>query len=159
MEEKRTSVSSIVISVVFLSWFALSTRGMVMAGKAEQPGWVAILLGQYFLVFGLIWLYKEVKAGGIRQPIFFLFPIVGFLTVSAGLLWQFGDDVMKEMVVTSIPNILAGLFLGIGIYLLITGALLWLKTEADAALVGVFFFMGAIFVFVSTISICAYNFM
>ena len=102
-----------------------------MAGKAEQPGWVAILLGQYFLVFGLIWLYKEVKAGGIRQPIFFLFPIVGFLTVSAGLLWQFGDDVMKEMVVASIPNILAG----------------------------VFFFMGAIFVFVSTITICAYNFM
>lgn len=131
MEEKRTSVSSIVIAVVFLSWFALSTRGMVMAGKTEQPGWVAILLGQYFLVFGLIWLYKEVKAGGIRQPIFFLFPIVGFLTVSAGLLWQFGDDVMKEMVVASIPNILAG----------------------------VFFFMGAIFVFVSTISICAYNFM
>lgn len=159
MEKKQTSVSSIVISVVFLSWFALSMRGMVMAGKAGQAGWVAILLGQYFLVFGLIWLYKEVKAGGIRQPIFFLFPIVGFLTMTAGLLWQFGNDVMKELVVASIPNILAGLFLGVGLYLLVTGAVLWLKTEADAMLVGVFFFMGGIFVFVSTIAICAYNFM
>lgn len=156
MEENRNSV---VVSIVFLSWFALSMIGMVAAGRAEQGGWVAILLGQYFLVFGLIWLYKEIKAGGIRQPIFLLFPIVGLWTVLAGLLWQFGNDVMKEMVVASIPNILVGLFFCVGIYLLVSGVVLWLKTEADAIIAGAFFFMGVIFTLVSAITIYAYNFM
>lgn len=109
---------SAVFSIVFLLWFVASIFGLVLTAKAQQMGWTAIFFGQYFVVFGFVGLYSEIKSG-FRHPIIIIFPVVGLTVVTCGLLWQFGDEATKGNVVTQILNVIAGLFLLVGILLLI----------------------------------------
>lgn len=121
MESKNASAKStwsIVLSILFLVWFVASIIGLIVTAKAQQMGWVAIVFGQYFVVFGFAGLISELKKG-LRHPIIVVFPAVGLSVVTCGLLWQFGDETMQENVVAQIPNVIAGLFLLVGILLLL----------------------------------------
>lgn len=107
-----------IFSVVFLSWFVLSIAALIATAKLQALGWTAIVFGQYFVVFGLAGLMNEIKAG-FRHSIIIVFPVVGFAVVISGFLWQFGNEVVKENVVKHIPNMMAVVFLLVGILLLV----------------------------------------
>ena len=96
----------------------LSLVALIMTAKVQELGWTAIVFGQYFVVFGLAGLRNEIKAG-FRYPIIIVLPVVGFTVVISGLLWQFGNETVKGNVVKHIPNIIAAVFLLVGILLLI----------------------------------------
>lgn len=110
------STFSGVFSVLFIGWFLTSIIALVVLAKVQEMGWVAVVFGQYFVVFGMLGLVNEIK-GGFRYPIIAVFPTVGFSVVTCGLLWQFGDEVLKKNVVYHIPNMIAGIFLLVGILL------------------------------------------
>ena len=46
-----------VLSVVFLIWFFASLIALVVYGNRHDGAMVAIMFGQYFIVFGLIFLF------------------------------------------------------------------------------------------------------
>ena len=118
MSGKEYTASDKLIGIAFLSWFVLSIVGLIVSAKVGQPGWTAILFGQYFVVFGMVGLVSEIKSG-FRHPIMIIFAVIGFWVVICGFLWQFGDEVLKENVVYHIPNMMAGVFMLVGIPLLV----------------------------------------
>lgn len=118
MSEGKYTAGEKIFSVVFLIWFVLSLGALIATAKLQALGWTAIVFGQYFVVFGVAGLINEIKAG-FRHPIIIVLPLVGFTVVISGLLWQFGNEVMKGNVVKHIPNMVAGVFLFVGILLLV----------------------------------------
>lgn len=118
MSGKEYTASDKWFGIAFLSWFVLSIVGLIASAKVGQLGWTAILFGQYFVVFGMVGLVSEIKSG-FRHPIMVIFAVIGFLVVTCGFLWQFGDEVLKESVVYHIPNMMAGVFMLVGMLLLV----------------------------------------
>ncbi len=118
MNQKQYTPAEWAVSILFLIWFVGSIAGLLLTAKSGQVGWALAIFGQYFVVFGLIALYNEIKTG-FRNPIFLIFLAVGLIVVTCALMWQLGDDAAKEKVVEQIPNVAAGVFLLVGVLLLI----------------------------------------
>lgn len=118
MDEKKYTSGDKILGAAFLIWFVASIAGMIGAAKLQEMGWVAIVFGQYFIVFGFAGLFNEIKSG-FRHPIVITVPVVGLLVVICGLLWQFGDEMTKANVASQIPNMAAGMFMLVGALLLI----------------------------------------
>jgi Ca2+/Na+ antiporter len=118
MSGGKYKIGEKIFSVVFLIWFVLSIAALIATAKLQALGWTAIVFGQYFVVFGVAGLINEIKAG-FRHPIIVIFPMIGFTVVISGLLWQFGNEIVKENVVKHIPNMIAAVFLLVGILLLV----------------------------------------
>lgn len=118
-EKNPQSIGSIVIGVVFLVWFFGSMAAAFLAAKAGQAGWTAFCLGQIFLVIGIMVVYKQIKQDEV-EPIFFVFSIVGFFMMVCGFLWQTGAGAMRDWVADMVPLLLLGLFLVVGILIVIS---------------------------------------
>lgn len=118
-QKEPHSIGSITIGIVFCVWFFGSMAAAFLAKKAGQPGWAAFCLGQVFFVIGIMVVKKEIKEG-LRQPVFFVFPVVGFFMALCGFLWQTGTDEVKYGVLNSVPLLILGLFLFVGILVVVT---------------------------------------
>lgn len=118
-KESHSIIGSKGIGIVFCVWFFGSIVAALFAGKAGQGGWVAFCLGQIFFVIGIMVVYKQIKEDAF-EPIFFVFSIVGFFMMVCGFLWQTGADAMRDSVVNMVPFLLLGLFLVVGILIVIS---------------------------------------
>ena len=118
-EKESQSTGSSLIGIVFCVWFFGSMAAALVAGYAGQAGWVAFCIGQFFFVIGIMVVYKQIKHDAL-EPIFFVFSIVGFFMMVCGFLWQTGADAMRDSVVNMVPFLLLGLFLVVGILIVIS---------------------------------------
>lgn len=118
-KESHSIIGSKGIGIVFCVWFFGSIVAALFAGKAGQGGWVAFCLGQIFFVIGIMVVYEQIKQDAL-QPIFFVFSIVGFFMMACGFLWQIGADAMRDWVANMVPLLLLGLFLVVGILIVIS---------------------------------------
>lgn len=82
---EKTGTKGIVISIIFLIWFFGSLIAMIICSKLENSsGFVLALLGQYFLVFGIV----AIIGNRMRKPfpvIVLLFPLVGVCLFVCGI--------------------------------------------------------------------------
>ncbi len=77
-EKKTYSITDIIFTVIFLIWFFGSIFALIITAEIN-PYYTVIIFGQYFLVFGLIGLYKKVLIGGI-------FAVVGLICITIPIL-------------------------------------------------------------------------
>ena len=79
--ENGTTVAKIIISIVFIVWFMGSIFGMMVCSKLDGgTGLMLALIGQYFLVFGIMGVVGSIK----KRPfpaIILLFPLVGIALI------------------------------------------------------------------------------
>ncbi|MBO5426517.1 MAG: hypothetical protein J6A25_13490 [Lachnospiraceae bacterium] len=112
--QKSTSGLSILVSVIFIIWFIASLVCMIYVGKQENKWPLFILFGQYFLVFGLIFVIHNIINKHIYGPEF-LVTVIGGLCVYTGIVMPKSTPEEKESFVKSLPFILFGMFIFMGI--------------------------------------------
>lgn len=130
--ERKNKALTILITVVFLTWFFGSMGGLVWSSNKGMPGVTLALFGQYFLVFGGLLFTSSLKtminqmiehkvsnqkmsydiapvvAGGIMT-------FIGAVCTFIGLILEFGDDQMKSNLNLLAPILICMLFAIIGI--------------------------------------------
>ena len=116
MDENNKGKKGKVGGIIFIIWFIASLLAIMEVGR-QQSIWAVVLFGQYFLVFGIVFMIVSIKNKG---P--FYLPLISVL-VGAGvmvgsLIYKYGTAVIKEKVDEIIPVILLSLFVIIGLGLL-----------------------------------------
>ena len=116
MDENNKGKKGKVGGIIFIIWFIASLLAIMEAGR-QQSIWAVVLFGQYFLVFGIVFMIVSIKN---KDP--FYLPLISVL-VGAGvmvgsLIYKYGTAVIKEKVDEIIPVILLSLFVIIGLGLL-----------------------------------------
>ncbi len=119
----KSKASDAIISMIFLIWFVGSIIGLVVAGKTGKNSLVIALMGQYFLVFGIISIASTISNGGfkLKHTPTLIFPIIGLGAISYGLINQFGSEDLKSKSYSVLPYIFIILFVVIGVGLIIGG--------------------------------------
>ncbi len=116
MKKQKHKISSIIISVIFVIWFIGSVALMIFCGKTGRGGLAPALIGQYFLVFGLIIVIGTIKNKEFN-PITLIFPSAGALCIIVTLINYFGSENIMTFIDENMPYILMALFLVVGIVL------------------------------------------
>ena len=116
--KRKKSVGDILISVLFLSWFAASVLGMLYCSENDMNILVVAIVGQYFLVFGVIANITGIKEHKFK-PILLVFPSVGIAAIVGACMLQFGTATVKKAVDASMPYFILGGFLVIGVILVV----------------------------------------
>ncbi len=112
--QKSTSGLTILFSVIFVIWFIASLVCMIYVGKQENKWPLLILFGQYFLVFGLIFVIHNIINKHIYGPEF-LVTVIGGLCVYAGIVMPKFTPEEKQNFGKTLPFILFGMFIFMGI--------------------------------------------
>ncbi len=117
MVEKDYTAKDYIIGTVFLIWFIGSIIALFVTVKTSP--WLALsVFGQYFLVFGLIYLVSGIKNGNFA-PIFLTFLFVGILAVLFGVVMYFGSETAQQKMYQYIPYAGISIFLFTGILCLL----------------------------------------
>ncbi len=127
----KNSTKNMIISIVFIVWFVVSVAGMIYVSKTGQNKLFLAILGQYFLVFGIIGIgaaISDKKFGFANMPLL-LFPFVGVVLIAFGFIMQYGSDEFKASCMDNLPYGILGIFALIGVWLLCMCFLegVWLK--------------------------------
>ena len=109
--ENGTTVAKIIISIVFIVWF----MGSLFGGT----GLMLALIGQYFLVFGIMGVVGSIK----KRPfpaIILLFPLVGIALIICGVIMYIDMQNAAQMIYEMAPYLLAGIFPVTGVLMIIS---------------------------------------
>ena len=113
MDKREYSTGEKIFGAVFVIWFFASIVALMLFGRTS--GWLALaIVGQYFLVFGLVALISGLKNGDFK-PIFLIFLYAGGATLCGGLIMQYGSEALREKFTELIPYIGLSGFLLVGI--------------------------------------------
>lgn len=116
----KFSIVRILISVVFLLWFVVSITGLLYCARNEMHALLIAIFGQYFIVFGVIATCanapKRVKTktdtylggkGILKFNIGFFIglfvTLIGLGCAIVGLIFQYGDKSLKDVMTNMIP--------------------------------------------------------
>lgn len=118
--ENGTTVAKIIISIVFIVWFMGSLFGMMVCSKLDGgTGLMLALIGQYFLVFGIMGVVGSIK----KRPfpaIILLFPLVGIALIICGVIMYIDMQNAAQMIYEAAPYLLAGIFPVTGVLMIIS---------------------------------------
>ncbi|MBQ7766445.1 MAG: hypothetical protein IJ397_06365 [Lachnospiraceae bacterium] len=114
----KYTFGDILISIIFIIWFIGSIVAMVFFARSGMPALAIGVFGQYFLVFGIAAIVSGIKNKNFN-PIVLIFPIVGIVAIVGSCIYQFGSEVMMDMVEKSIPYLILGVFFIVGMILVI----------------------------------------
>lgn len=91
--EKKSNWKSNLIGIIFVIWFICSLGGLLFLSEVEnQAGWIFTLMGQYFLVFGILAVYAN--KGAKRFPtILIMFPLIGGVMLGSGIYMLIGGEI------------------------------------------------------------------
>ena len=112
--DKGRNVGGIVASVVFLAWFLGSLGGLIYFSKANNGVMAVAILGQYFLVFGVIAVISGIKSRTF-QPVTLIFPVVGLALIAGAFIYGFGLKVAMAYIERYLPYFILFVFLVVGI--------------------------------------------
>lgn len=120
MNENGTNAAKIIISIIFIVWFMGSLFGMMVCSKLDGgTGLMLALIGQYFLVFGIMGV-----VGGIKKrpfpAIILLFPLVGSALIICGVIMYADMKNAAHMIYEAAPYLLAGIFPVTGVLMIIS---------------------------------------
>ena len=113
MDNKEYTAGQIIFGVIFVIWFFGSIVALMMFGRTSG-GLALAIVGQYFLVFGLIALVSGLKNGDFK-PIFLIFLYAGGATLCGGLIMHYGDEALRDKFTEMIPYIALSGFFVVGI--------------------------------------------
>lgn len=113
MDENKKDIKDKIIGAIFIIWFVASLLG-IMEAIRQQSIWAVVLFGQYFFVFGLVFMIPSIKN---KEPFYMplLSVLVGAGVMVGSFIFKYGTDVIKEKVNEFIPVILLSVFVIIGI--------------------------------------------
>lgn len=114
----KNSTSSCILSIVFMVWFVASIGGMLYISKQDNKWPLLALLGQYFLVFGLVFLVNSIKNKKILGPEIIV-TLVGAICVYAGIVLPKATPEERESFTRLVPFMFLGLFTFVGLILII----------------------------------------
>lgn len=112
-EGNKSSVVSILVSIVFLAWFLASIGAMIYFSRNNQGALIVTVFGQYFLVFGIIAIISGIK-GKKFQPVTILFPVVGIGCMVGGCIFQFGSETVIKYANDILPYVFLVAFMIVG---------------------------------------------
>lgn len=119
--QKKCNCKSAIIGLIFLIWFFVSLAGMLIYSKKEGcTGIILAIIGQYFLVFGII----AVVSNRTTKPFPFIvlvFPLVGISLLICGICIQLGGNDVLKMLGKYAPYILIWIFPIAGTVMLVKG--------------------------------------
>lgn len=100
MEENKNKNKGALFGACFLAWFILSMVGMIFFSKSGNTPVVAMLFGQYFLVFGIM---AMISGKGVATPVGLLIALIGVAVVVISFLrfWgpNFGIEVDTDRII------------------------------------------------------------
>lgn len=117
MENNGRNFGTILISVVFLLWFAASIIGMIYFSKHGQGALMVAIVGHYFVVFGVIGIISSIRSKSF-QPFLLLFPLVGGGCIAGALIWQYGSEELLVKAEAMLPYLFICLFMVIGAFMI-----------------------------------------
>ena len=111
----RSAISHI-ISFVFLIWFIASVGCMIIFAKQPEKAWlVPMIFGQFFVVIGIAGVIAAVASKSAVWQLPALALIVGAAVMVIEGLYHYGDDAVKEKIVSLIPTLAGAGFIIFGI--------------------------------------------
>ena len=118
MESENQMNTGIAQLCVFFLWFIGSFIGMIIFAVNDKLPIVAMIIGQYLLVFGIIIVRSGIKNKNLK-PGALLVIAVGVGCIGGGAIFQFGNHAMRNMAVEVLPYafMILGLSVVIGNYL------------------------------------------
>ena len=78
---KKETISKILV-ILFVIWFIVSLLAIIINADNKNNNMVIILIGQYFLIFGIIGIFSA------KEPMISLHYIVGLLLLTIGLIYR-----------------------------------------------------------------------
>lgn len=113
----KNSTSSCILSIVFIIWFVASIGGMLYISKQDNKWPLLALFGQYFLVFGLVFLVNSIKNKKILGPEIIV-TLVGAICVYAGIVLPKATPEERENFTRLVPFMFLGLFAIVGLIII-----------------------------------------
>lgn len=113
MNQKKNSVGTAIISIIFLAWFVASLVGLIYFSNHQQGAIAVAIGGQYFLVFGILGIVSTIKSKDF-QPILLLFPVVGIGMIVGGFIYQYGSEEVLAYAEKHLPDAFLLLFFAVG---------------------------------------------
>lgn len=131
------NLKAYIISSLFVLWFFVSIVGAMYVSQNGEYWLLLIFVGQYFLVFGLMTSIGTIvsKSFKMEDLFLFIFPLIGIVAIASGFIFQYGSEKLKSSCIKNVPNILLGLFIIAGIYLLMMYANAYLLKKKCTRLV------------------------
>ncbi len=118
MDEREYSIGDYIVGSVFLIWFLGSMGAFVLTARTTP--WLSLaVFGQIFTVVGILALVSGLKEGDYK-PIMLLFIFVGLVTITGGIIMQYGEEALQERFMGYIPYIGMSIFFVTGILALVT---------------------------------------
>ena len=111
-------VGGIIGGAIFLVWFVLSLAGMIYFSNQGKGAIAVAIVGQYFLVFGVIAILAGIKSKNFN-PITLVFPLVGIGMIAGGFIYQYGSEAVIAYVEKILPDLFLLIFLATGVILLV----------------------------------------
>jgi len=78
---KKDTISKTLV-ILFVIWFIVSLVAIIINAENKNNNMVIILIGQYFLIFGIIGIYSA------KEPMISLHYFVGLLLLTIGLIYR-----------------------------------------------------------------------
>ncbi len=78
---KKDTISKILV-ILFVIWFIVSLVAIIINAENKNNNMVIILIGQYFLIFGIIGIYSA------KEPMISFHYFVGLLLLTIGLIYR-----------------------------------------------------------------------
>ncbi len=106
----------IIISFVFLLWFIASLGGMIYVSRLAELRWlIPVILGQFFLVFGILGFIAMLSAKKKGLWIDAAAMFAGTAAISLALVYHYGSASAKAAVTAHIPTLAGAGFLIAGL--------------------------------------------
>ena len=113
----KNSTANYILSIVFIIWFVASIGGMLYISKQDNKWPLLTLFGQYFLVFGLVFLVNSIKNKKILGPEIIV-TLVGAICVYAGIALPKATPEERENFTRLVPFMFLGLFAIVGLIII-----------------------------------------
>ncbi len=112
------TITETILGIVLLVWF-LGTFVVICSITEDNEWLIPALLGQLFVVWGIVFLGKKIVARALefQDSIWFLFILVGIGCIAASFIQRFGSEEVLDICLKIFPYVFLSLFVFVGAFM------------------------------------------
>lgn len=125
------SLGERILGIIMVIWFAGSIVAATLLGETKDSSIILLVIGQIFFFAGVMAIVSSIKAHEFPPVPLFLFPLIGGTLMVYGYVLTFGKSSARIKFDNLAPYLLLGLFVLVGIGLLVAGIYLLMGALKD----------------------------